>query len=62
VRSLPRLRRERRPIQAAAEIDAARFAALLVPGLDSAFLGRAAGSKVLGGLLAAYWRLVLRLL
>jgi GT2 family glycosyltransferase len=62
LRALPRLRRERRLIQAAARIDAARFASRLVPGLDSAFLGRAAESRVVGGLLAAYWRLVLRLL
>ncbi len=62
LRTLTRLRRERREIQATARIDAAGFAALLVPGLDSAFLGRAAGSRLLRRLLAAYWSLVLRLL
>jgi GT2 family glycosyltransferase len=62
LRALPRLRSERRLIQTAARIDAAGFASRLVPGLDSAFLGRAADSRILAGLLAAYWRLVLRLL
>ena len=62
LRRLPRLRRERRRIQAAARIDAAAFAALLTPELDSAHLGRAARSPLLHGMLAGYWRLVLRLL
>jgi len=62
IASVPRLRRERRRIQATATIDAAEFAALLVPGLDSAFLGRAAGSGLLRRSLALYWGFVTRLL
>ncbi len=62
LRSLPRLRRERRLIQATAQIDAATFASLLVPGLDSPYLGRAAESGAIRGLLSFYWRLVGRLL
>jgi N-acetylglucosaminyl-diphospho-decaprenol L-rhamnosyltransferase len=62
LRSLPRLRRERRAIQARRAIGAGEFAAALTARLDSAYLGRAARSRLLGGLLAAYWRLVLRLL
>ena len=54
--------RERSEIQATAEIGAARFAAALTPGLGSAYLGAAGRSRVLNGLLAAYWWLVLRLL
>jgi GT2 family glycosyltransferase len=62
IRSLPRLRRERREIQATARIGASDFAAVLVPGLDSSFLGRAAGSSSLRRLLTIYWGAVLRLL
>jgi N-acetylglucosaminyl-diphospho-decaprenol L-rhamnosyltransferase len=62
VRSLPRLRRERRAIQARRTIGAGEFAAALTAPLDSAYLGRAGRSPLLGALLAAYWRLVLRLL
>ena len=47
LRALPRLRRERRLIQAAARIDAAAFASRLVPELDSAFLGAASRSRSL---------------
>jgi hypothetical protein len=60
--ALPRLLRERRAIQAGAAIDAAGFAAGLTAGLDSDFLGAAGRSRPLGRLLAAYWRLTLRLL
>ena len=60
--SLPRLLRERREIQASAEIDAARFAALLRPDLDSEFLGPAGRSSLLNGALRTYWGAVLRTL
>ena len=59
LRALPRLRRERRLIQAAARIDAAAFAAALTADLDSDFLGAASRSRVL---LRGYWSLVRRLL
>jgi len=62
VAALPRLLRERRAIQAAATIDAAAFATGLTAGLDSDFLGAAGRSRPLRRLLAAYWRLTLRLL
>jgi len=62
VRSLPRLARERRAIQATATIGAGEFAKHLEPELSSAFLGRAGRSRALGSLLGAYWRLVLRVL
>jgi len=61
-RSFGRLRGERSEIQASAEIRAEEFAAKLTPGLGSAYLGAAGRSRVLNGLLAAYWWLVLRLL
>jgi len=61
-RSARRLVRERRGIQATAQIGADEFAAALTPSLGSQYLGRASRSRVLGGLLGAYWRLVLRLL
>ncbi len=62
MRWLPRLRRERAAIQAGARIEPATFASLLGSGLDSAYLGRAAGSPLLRRLLGGYWRAVLRLL
>jgi hypothetical protein len=62
VKALPRLLGERREIQATATIGAGEFASALTPALDSTYLGRAAGSRFLGGLLAGYWRVVLRLL
>jgi len=61
-RSFGRLRNERNEIQAQAEIGAGEFAAALTPALGSAYLGAAGRSRVLNGLLAAYWWLVLRLL
>jgi GT2 family glycosyltransferase len=61
-RALPRLRRERRAIQAGRTITAADFAAALTPDLDSPFLGRAGRSRLLRALLGGYWRLVLALL
>lgn len=62
VATLPRLLRERRRIQAGARIDASRFAELLVADLDSAYLGRAARSRVLRALLRGYLRAARRLL
>jgi GT2 family glycosyltransferase len=62
VRALPRLVGERREIQATAQIGAGEFARSLTPSLASRYLGRPGGSGLLGGLLAAYWRVVLRLL
>jgi GT2 family glycosyltransferase len=55
---LPRLLRERRAIQTAAVIDAARFADLLRPELDSDFLGSMGRSGSLRWALCAYWRAV----
>ncbi len=45
-----------------AAISPRRFAELLTPELDSAYLGRASASKPLRWLLRAYWRLALALL
>ena len=59
---LPRLLRERRQIQATRTIGVAEFARHLTPDLDSAYLGRAADSRVLRLALRAYWSVVLRLL
>lgn len=62
VRGLPRLLGERRAVREAAaraggSLDPGAFAAQLSADLDSEFLGAAARSKVLGGLLRVYWRL-----
>ena len=62
VRWLPRLLRERREIQASARSTPAEFADHLTPELDSAYLGRAAGSPALAWLLRGYWRAVHSLL
>ena len=62
LRALPRWLRERRDVQATARVDAATFAAVLVCGLDSRFLGRAGESRLLDRCLAAYWRVVRALL
>ncbi len=62
IRWLPRLMRERREIQRTATVGAGEFASSLTPLLASAYLGRAATSPVLSGLLRAYWRVVLLLL
>ena len=62
VRWLPRLLGERRAIQAARTASAAEFACRLTPRLDSAYLGRAAGSRPLAAALTAYWSAVLVLL
>jgi GT2 family glycosyltransferase len=62
VRWLPRLRRERRAIQAARSVTAAEFARLLTPDLSSPYLGRAADSRLLRVLLRGYWSAVRRAL
>jgi GT2 family glycosyltransferase len=62
--ALPRLARERATIRdhayggPRAPIDAAEFAGLLTPDLDSEYLGPAAGSAPLRVMLRGYWRLV----
>ena len=62
-RSLPRLLRERREIQATRQIDARTFAdACLTPDLDSEYLGRASHSRLLRTLLRTYWRVARSLL
>jgi len=60
--ALSRLRRERREVQATATVDAAAFAAVLTPDLDSDFLGAASRSRPIRGLLRGYWSLVRRLI
>lgn len=60
--ALPRLLRERRPIQASRSLSAGEFARALTPELDSAYLGAAARSPLLAGALRGYWSLVLALL
>ena len=68
LRWTPRLLRERRAIAARAggrgepPLDAAGFADLLSADLDSAYLGRAADSRLLRGALRSYWRLARALL
>jgi GT2 family glycosyltransferase len=56
--ALPRLRRERREIQASAAIGPREFAELLTPDLDSEYLGRAARSRLLRVILRSYWRAI----
>jgi GT2 family glycosyltransferase len=62
IRWLPRLRRERREIQAARRITARTFARGLTPYLDSPYLGAAGRSRMLRAALRAYWSAVLALL
>jgi GT2 family glycosyltransferase len=61
-RALPRLVRERRAIQARRSVTGGEFAAALVPGLDSVYLGRPGRSRLIGRALRAYWAAVLRVL
>jgi GT2 family glycosyltransferase len=61
IRAFPRLMGERREIQATAQIGSGEFAKALTPTLASTYLGRPGGSRVLGALLGAYWRVVLLL-
>jgi GT2 family glycosyltransferase len=62
VRWLPRLRRERREIQAAQRITATEFAGLLTPDLDSELIPAFARKGLVRGLLRAYWKAVRALL
>lgn len=62
VRALPRLLRQRREIQAGAQVGAREFASHLTAELDSQYLGRAARLPGLNWLLRAYWRCALALL
>ena len=57
----PRLLGERRGIQGARTIGAGDFAAGLTASLDSPYLGRPGRSRLLAGVLGAYWSLVCRL-
>ncbi len=59
VRALPRLRRERRVVQATRTVSASEFARWLTPDLDSPFLGPVARVGLLRWGLRLYWRLVL---
>jgi GT2 family glycosyltransferase len=58
VRWLPRLLRERRAIQRSRTISAGEFAHALTPELDSAYLGAASRSRLIGVCVRGYWRLV----
>lgn len=62
LRSLPRLRRERRALQATRAVSALEFSSWLTPDLDSPFLPAAARLPVLRWALRAYWRLALGVL
>jgi GT2 family glycosyltransferase len=62
LRWLPRLRRERRAIQATRRVGPAAFAGRLTPDLDSAYLGAAGRSRALRAVLRGYWSAVLALL
>jgi GT2 family glycosyltransferase len=57
-RALPRLRRERRAIQAGASVGAGAFAAGLVARLDSPYLGAAARSAPVRVAMGLYWAVV----
>jgi hypothetical protein len=62
LRWLPRLRYERRLIQATRRVEPKAFARGLTADLDSAYLGAAARSRALRAALRAYWSAVLALL
>ena len=59
LRSLPRLRTERRAIQARRAVSAAEFARLLRPELASPYLGAIGRNAALRAALRVYWRAVL---
>jgi GT2 family glycosyltransferase len=61
-RWLPRLRRERRTIQARRKVGAGEFAAALTADLTSPYLGRVAAAAPLRWALRAYWSAVRALL
>ena len=62
LRELPGALRQRRAIQARAAIGPAEFAAVLVPELDSPFFGGIGRSRLVRGLLRAYWSVARRAL
>jgi GT2 family glycosyltransferase len=62
IRSLPRLARERRAIQAARQVDARTFAAGLTSELGSPYFGRAGSHPLLAWALRVYWQTALALL
>lgn len=62
IRWLPRLRRERRQIQAASRIAPREFADLLTPDLDSPLIPAFARKGLVKGALRVYWRAVRALL
>jgi GT2 family glycosyltransferase len=62
LRSLPRLLRQRRTIQAGAQVSAGEFARGLTAELDSQYLGRVATLAPLRLVLRAYWRAVVVIL
>lgn len=62
LRSMPRLLRERRRIQAERTISAAQFAAPLTADLDSPYFGRLGSHAVIRGALRLYWAIVRALL
>jgi N-acetylglucosaminyl-diphospho-decaprenol L-rhamnosyltransferase len=62
VRWLPRLRRERRAIQATRTVGAREFARHLTPALDSPYLGRVGRNGAMRMAMRAYWGAARRLL
>jgi N-acetylglucosaminyl-diphospho-decaprenol L-rhamnosyltransferase len=62
IRSLPRVVRERREIQAGRSVRASEFAAFLTPELSSTYLGPLAQNRLLSAGLRAYWAVVRALL
>jgi GT2 family glycosyltransferase len=61
-RGLPRSLAERRAISGARTVGAGEFASAFTAELDSHYLGAAGRSRILNGLLRAYWAAVRRLL
>ena len=55
LRALPRLRRERRAVQASRSVSALELAGWLTPDLGSTYLGAAGRSRALHAVLRAYW-------
>jgi hypothetical protein len=62
LRALPMLLRERRMIQATANVGTAEFAAPMTAGLSSPYFGAVGRQPVVRGALALYWRVVLGVL
>jgi GT2 family glycosyltransferase len=61
-RALPSLLRQRGEVKRTRRASTAEFASALTPELDSAYLGAAGRSRVLGSALRAYWRVAVALL